>query len=115
MGTDAHEIDPLAHLRVTAQEWLEAVREVRDFGVPIVAVGGGGYNLRTVPRMWVAACLTLGGLEVPELLPEDLAESWDMPRFFDSVLPAPRNTGGEAVAQLVREFQAEILPLIPAA
>ena len=30
--------DPLAHLRVTAQEWLEAVRCVRDFGMPIVAV-----------------------------------------------------------------------------
>lgn len=114
MGTDAHELDPLAHLRVTAQEWREAVVRIRDFGVPIVAVGGGGYNLLTVPRMWVGACLELAGLAVPERLPEDLAEAWQTPRFDDLHLPAPRGAGMREVGDLVGRFQTEILPRIPA-
>lgn len=62
MGTDAHFLDPLAHLNVAAQDWLEAVRLVKEAGLPIVALGGGGYSLDTVPRMWVSACLTLAGV-----------------------------------------------------
>ncbi|KAA0238247.1 MAG: hypothetical protein EDM74_07325, partial [Armatimonadetes bacterium] len=50
MGTDAHFLDPLAHLNVAAQDWLEAVRLVKEAGLPIVALGGGGYSLDTVPR-----------------------------------------------------------------
>jgi acetoin utilization protein AcuC len=114
MGTDAHELDPLAHLRVTAQEWREAVCRIRDFGAPIVALGGGGYNLLTVPRMWVGACLELSRLPVPERLPEDLAEAWQTPRFDDLHLPAPRGAGTGEVRKLVARFQAEILPRIPA-
>ncbi len=95
MGTDTHFLDPLAHLNNSAQEWLQAVVRIRDLGIPLVALGGGGYNLTTVPRMWTAACLTLGNLEVPELVPADLAEAWEMPRFFDAELPGPRGSGRE--------------------
>lgn len=41
MGCDAHEYDPLAHLCLTAQGWLEAIQDVKALGKPIVAVGGG--------------------------------------------------------------------------
>lgn len=101
MGTDTHFLDPLAHLRNTAQEWLEAVRLIRGLDLPIVALGGGGYNLTTVPRMWTAACLTLGGVEVPAEVPTDLAEAWDMRRIFDAELPGPRGSGQEYVDQMI--------------
>ena len=45
MGSDPHFSDPLGHLNVSAQEWLEAVRIVDGFGLPLVACGGGGYNI----------------------------------------------------------------------
>lgn len=93
MGVDAHETDPLAHLRVTAQEWLAAVELVGDLGLPLVAVGGGGYNLDNVPRMWAAACLALMGRTPPERLPDDLAQRWGVATTFDAVLPEPRGSG----------------------
>ena len=71
MGTDTHELDPLAHVCLTAQGWLEAVKDVRDLGRPIVAVGGGGYNLTTVPRMWTLAVAALTGTELPDEIPAD--------------------------------------------
>lgn len=102
MGTDAHFLDPLGHLRVAAQEWLEAVRIVRDFGLPIVACGGGGYNLTTVPRMWAAACMTLAGIEVPEELPKELQEEFGTRYYSDQSLPSPRQSGLAAAEEVVR-------------
>jgi acetoin utilization protein AcuC len=109
LGTDAHDLDPLGHLRLTSREWLGAVSRIRELGLPIVAVGGGGYHLQTVPRMWAAACLTLAGMEVPEWVPEPLASQWGMPRFHDPHDPAPRRQGEpamlETIAHLVREHE----------
>lgn len=103
MGTDAHMLDPLAHLRVTAQEWLQAVVQVRELALPIVALGGGGYNLTTVPRMWAAATLTLLGLPYKNCVPEDLATRWQMPSLFDEELPEPRQCGMDSAQRAVKE------------
>ncbi len=93
MGTDSHFLDPLAHLRNSVQEWLRAVEHIRDLQIPIVALGGGGYNLTTVPRMWAAACLSLARLPVPHDVPPDLANEWEMPTFLDANPAGPRGAG----------------------
>jgi acetoin utilization protein AcuC len=89
LGTDTHFLDPLAHIDSTQGYWLEAVREVMALGLPLVAVGGGGYNLQTVPRMWVSACLTLGGVPYDDRVPGDLADEWGMPTYSDQQEPVP--------------------------
>lgn len=116
MGADSHFLDPLAHIRTTAQEWLEAVRMVRDLGAPIVAVGGGGYEITCVPRMWTAACLILGtnrphsksyvrgeqvGAEADVALPAE---------FFDERLPQPRDSGRAHAERVVRWLEENVLP-----
>lgn len=111
MGTDPHPFDPLGHLRVSVQHWLGAVERVRDLGVPIVALGGGGYNLSTVPRMWVAAILTLAGLPIPERLPEDLGAEWDAPTYLDA--DPPTGSGWEDAQFVVRRLEAFVLPHVP--
>lgn len=76
MGCDPHLTDPLGHLEVSVQHWLGAVKLVRDLGLPTVALGGGGYDQKNVPRMWTGAVLTLLGW--------DDAEFGDMPEGFEN-------------------------------
>ncbi len=95
MGTDAHFLDRLGNLRLVAQEWLEAVMAIKNLGLPIVALGGGGYTITTVPRMWAAACLTLGGIPFEDDLPADLIQELETDLFFDPELPGPREQGRE--------------------
>lgn len=113
LGTDIHYLDPLGHIKATAQEWLGAVEAVNELGIPIAAVGGGGYNLTTVPRMWTAACLTLCGLPVPCDIPEDLAIAWEMPHFFDEEAPVPRGSGWFHAEDTVDAVLRNVLPFIP--
>ena len=83
MGTDTHVLDPLAHLCLTAQGWLEAIKDVQALGKPIVAVGGGGYNLTTVTRMWTLAVTTLAEIDVPDAVPASFRYHKDIPTLRD--------------------------------
>jgi len=105
MGADTHFLDPLAHINNTAQDWLGAVKRIRDFGVPIVALGGGGYDMTTVPRMWVAASLTLAGIGFPENIPEPFATDWQTFSFLDVHAPGPSGFGREFAEDVVRYIQ----------
>ncbi|MBC8063209.1 MAG: acetoin utilization protein AcuC [Chlorobia bacterium] len=107
LGTDTHGQDPLGHVRSTAQHWMMAVRRIKELGLPVVAVGGGGYNLTTVPRMWSAACLTLGGVPFEDKVPEDLAEAWSMPTYFDE--PMDEHGIGREYAKGVLDWLAKNL------
>lgn len=113
MGCDPHDLDPLGQLRVSVQEWVGAVALVRDLGLPIVAVGGGGYRITNVPRMWAAACLTLTKVRYDDRVPEPMATEWRMPRFHDEDLPSPRGGGRAYAERTLRQLQDEVLPRIP--
>ena len=80
MGCDPHYSDPLAHVCLTTQGWLEGVKAVQNLGKPIVALGGGGYNLENVPRMWTMAVATLVGMTLPDEIPRNYA-------YIDQVPP----------------------------
>lgn len=84
MGTDSHRTDPLGHLANDVRHWLEAIAMVRDLGVPVVALGGGGYDLDNVSRMWTAAALVLAERPVPDETPEPFATEWGVRHFMDS-------------------------------
>lgn len=128
MGADPHFRDPLGHLEIAAQEWLRAVSLVQSLGLPIVALGGGGYDMTTVPRMWAAAVMTLSGKDVPATLPmEDLdvllSLSNDLEMsvgqivpdgsVFDPLLPEPRGQGRQDAEKTVALLKANVLPHVP--
>ncbi|MCX6380737.1 MAG: acetoin utilization protein AcuC [Armatimonadetes bacterium] len=108
MGADAHLRDPLAHICLSAQGWLAAIQDVMALGVPIVAVGGGGYNMTTVPRMWTLAVGTLSGLSLSDEVPKSYAYQPEMPTLtdhFDIELPPKeadkmRNFAEESVQEI---------------
>lgn len=106
MGTDPHFLDPLGHLQVAAQEWLEAVKIVQSLDLPIVAVGGGGYELSCVPRMWAAAVMALSSVPFDDGIPGSIPRDWGMRTFSDHKLPAPRNQGRAEAEKTIRHLSA---------
>lgn len=113
MGTDSHAKDPLAHIQNTQSEWLAAVQHIMELGLPIVAVGGGGYSLDTVPRMWTSACLTLGGVSFEDAIPADLAQRWAVPTFSDEDQSPDRGGGKRHADSVVDWLKTNHHPNIP--
>ena len=113
LGADTHYLDPLGHVQSTLDAYIAAVRIVRDLGLPIVAVGGGGYNIGTVPRMWTAAILELCRAEYPDDLPEDLAAAWGVPTFSDHHVPFAPGGGRDYAERVIATLERDVLPNIP--
>ena len=88
VGADAHFQDPLAHLCVTAHGWLSLAQSVVALGKPIVALGGGGYNLTTVARLWTSLYEILSGQTFPDNVPKSYAEEWDITTLSDQTAPS---------------------------
>ena len=61
LGMDALAGDPLAHLNLTNNAYAEVVSLVMGFGKPLVATGGGGYNVDNATRGWALAWSVLCG------------------------------------------------------
>jgi len=79
LGVDAHRTDPLTHLALDVQGFGRAVQRIAALAPRVVALGGGGYDLRNVPRMWTLAWAVLNGLELAPTLPDAFAD--DLRRY----------------------------------
>jgi len=55
LGADALAGDPLANLSLTNNTYAEIINHLMDFGKPILATGGGGYNVENTVRAWALA------------------------------------------------------------
>ncbi len=67
-GIDAHFNDPLTHLLISTRARAEIVTAFRDFGLPWIAMGGGGYDEDAVRRAWSIEYLIMLGAPVPASL-----------------------------------------------
>jgi acetoin utilization protein AcuC len=114
LGADPHYLDPLARVCLTAQGWLEAVKDVKSLGKPIVAVGGGGYNQTTVPRMWALAAGALFEIDLPDATPESYAWHESIPFLTDheqpAVAPHDVDRAREFAEQTVTEIKNTLFP-----
>ena len=79
LGVDAHRTDPLTHLALDVQGFGRAVQRIAGLAPRLVALGGGGYDLRNVARMWTLAWAILNGVELPPTLPDAFAD--DLRRY----------------------------------
>jgi acetoin utilization protein AcuC len=61
LGADGLAGDPLAHLRLTNNVYAEIIEKLLGFGKPILATGGGGYNVENTVRAWSLAWSALCG------------------------------------------------------
>jgi acetoin utilization protein AcuC len=69
LGIDSHRTDPLTHLALDVQGFAAAVRRIVELSPRLVALGGGGYDLRNVARAWTAAWAIINGVELPASMP----------------------------------------------
>ena len=63
LGADALAGDPLAHLCLTNNTYAEVIEHLLSFNKPIVATGGGGYNVENTVRAWALAWSVFTGAE----------------------------------------------------
>jgi acetoin utilization protein AcuC len=63
LGADALAGDPLAHLCLTNNVYAEVIGHLLSFDKPILATGGGGYNIDNTVRAWALAWSILCGAD----------------------------------------------------
>jgi acetoin utilization protein AcuC len=65
-GTDSFATDPLTHLRLTNNGYVEAIETLHREYRRILALGGGGYNMMEVERGWTLLWSELSGMKLDE-------------------------------------------------
>jgi acetoin utilization protein AcuC len=70
LGIDSHRTDPLTHLALDIQGFARAFARIVPMAPKLIALGGGGYDIRNVARGWTAAWALLNDVELPGALPE---------------------------------------------
>ena len=63
IGMDILAVDPLTHLNMTNNAVADTLPLIRDISIPILAVGGGGYNPQATARGWALAWQALCDVE----------------------------------------------------
>ena len=87
MGIDSYHSDPLTHLQLTTEGYIEVVRQLVGLGLPLLALGGGGYDVNAVARAWTLAYGVMLGVEWPNQLPLGFAQEHGAGRLRDGTSP----------------------------
>ena len=64
LGADALAGDPLAHLYLTNNTYVEIINHLLRFLTPILMTGGGGYHVENAVRAWALAWTVLSGQDI---------------------------------------------------
>jgi acetoin utilization protein AcuC len=107
LGVDTHYRDPLTHICLTTRGYLSVVDEIAKRATRWVAVGGGGYDLKVVPRAWTLAFARMLETEAPEHIPDSQAELYQQGEDAPLLLDAEEPNIDEDWARLAREFAEE--------
>jgi acetoin utilization protein AcuC len=118
LGIDSHRTDPLTHLALDVQGFAQALGRLVALAPRLVALGGGGYDLRNVARAWTVAWAVMNGVELPAELPAAFAPDarayrfepglWDRPAALPEHL---RRSVREYADRQVAEVQRLIFPI----
>jgi len=73
-GTDSLARDRLGGFNLTVKGHARCVEFVKSFGVPMLVVGGGGYNIRSVARCWLHETSVLLDRQVDDRIPYNVRQ-----------------------------------------
>lgn len=115
LGVDGHFGDPLTNLAYTSDGWLQLARRILSLGVPVVALGGGGYDVRTVCRLWTLAYSEMLGMELRDEVPAFFADAYQLRHLRDrvkqQVSASEERRANEYADNTISEIHKQILPL----
>ncbi len=103
-GVDAHRDDPLASLYLSTYLYERVIRDIVDrWSGPMVIVGGGGYDMVNVARIWTIVWGVMNDFELPELLPDSFLRISTMSGYDGPHLHDIPGWSGEEVDSKVKE------------
>jgi len=109
LGIDSHQTDPLSHVGISLTAFVEMVRRLKELCGRWVALGGGGYDLRNVPRAWAAAWAIMNDREPPAVLPESFLVRHKEVGFTDAAfMDVPAVTTGSTKARAWEAVREEV-------
>jgi acetoin utilization protein AcuC len=118
LGADTLAGDPLAHLYLTNNTYVEIIRHLLQFEKPILMTGGGGYHVENTVRAWALAWTVLSGQEMEHgtaPLGGVMLQSTDWQGGFrDRELPVTnqqRETVLPALETTIETLKAKLFPL----
>jgi len=119
LGADALAGDPLANLSLTNNTYAGIINHLMNFGKPILATGGGGYNVENTVRAWALAwsifCGADQGEDIHHAIGGVLLESTEwQPGLRDRELPvtdSQRETVMPALDGTIEKIKATIFPI----
>lgn len=115
LGVDCHFGDPLTNLAYTSDGWLQLVRRILSLGVPVVALGGGGYDVRTVCRLWTLAYSAMLGVELQDDIPTIFADAYQIRHLRDRAKPqvsaSEERRASEYADKTISEIHKQLFPL----
>ena len=108
LGVDAHWRDPLTHLALTSHGFVQLFQRIRSLAPRWLAVGGGGYDISVVPRLWTLAWGVMSEQTFSNALPETIAAKYDPPLLHDTgpapLSPLQRQQAQQAAEAAVQEL-----------
>jgi acetoin utilization protein AcuC len=119
LGADALAGDPLANLSLTNNTYADIINHLMDFGKPILATGGGGYNVDNTVRAWALAwsifCGADPGEDINHAIGGVLLESTEWQAGLrDRVLAVTdqqKKVVDPAIEAVVRKIKKTIFPI----
>lgn len=119
LGADALAGDPLANLNLTNNVYAEIINYLMSFNKPIVATGGGGYNVENTVRAWALAWSIFCGADQGEDMSHAMGgvflESTEWQGGLRdrelAVTKQQRNAVEPAIEAVVRKIKKTIFPI----
>ena len=119
LGADALAGDPLANLHLTNNVYADIIHHLMRFNKPIVATGGGGYNIENTVRAWALAwsifCGADRGEDMSHAMGGVFLESTEWQAGLRdralAVTEQQRNAVQPAIEKVIQKIKKSIFPI----
>lgn len=101
-GADSLAQDRLGCFNLTTKGHGRAVKHVQSYGVPTLVLGGGGYTIRNVSRLWAYETSVLLDEDIPNDIPFNDYYEYYAPDFELHLKPDPNMENGNKNIDSIR-------------